>query len=168
MILAVLWGEGELHNRHCRRGRKCWPIQPKSEQPQTEGESDLLDLIGEVTRTLQPTKLRTSWISQETWSLVDRRAALQQAHRVNSQEVRQARWKFQRSLRGNIQKWVRELGEVIETILATDQNHEEWKRIVNSYRKVSGGGGRPHLQRNTWIALQQIGRISTGADHMRG
>ena len=33
LILAVLWGEGVLCNRCCRRGRTHWPIRPKPIRP---------------------------------------------------------------------------------------------------------------------------------------
>ena len=82
-----------------------------------------MGLKGKVIRTLRRTKILASWISQETWQLADRQAALQQAQRVGEQEVRQARWKFQRSFQGNKQRPLREAGEAIETFWAADKNH---------------------------------------------
>ena len=37
MILAVLQGEGSLHNCYYIQGRTQWPIQPKAARPHTKG-----------------------------------------------------------------------------------------------------------------------------------
>ena len=57
-----------------------------------------MELKGEVDRTPWPTKAQAYWISQDTWRLADRRAALQRAQRESAQEVIQVWWEFQRSL----------------------------------------------------------------------
>ena len=79
MILVVLQGEGALCNPHYQWGRTHWPIQLKAVQPHTKGESAFADIKGEITRTLRLKDARSSWISQETWTLVDRRSALHRA-----------------------------------------------------------------------------------------
>ena len=80
LILAVLQGEGVLHNRRYQWGWMRWPIPPKEKRTKTEGEEAFAVLKGEVPRTLRTTKVRASWIFQETWKPADRRAALQREH----------------------------------------------------------------------------------------
>ena len=148
MILAVLQGEGALCNRCYQQGKTLWPIHPKAAQPHTKGEAAFTDLKGEITRTTRLTKVRASWISHETWRLVNRRAALQRAHWSIAREVRQARQSFQTSLWGDRQRQAREAGEAIEAFLASDQKQEAYKRITSWYRKASGGQApllREHL-----------------------
>ena len=83
-------------------------------------EADFMELKGEVTRTMRSMKARESWISKETWRLADRQAALQRAQRASAQEVSQARQNFQRSLQGNRQQRVREVGEAIGEPLVSE------------------------------------------------
>ena len=94
--MAVLRGKGAIHNRRYRRGWTLWTIRPKEERPQTKGEAAVTETKWGVDRIPRPTTARASWISQETWRMVDRKAALQQAHRVSAWEVRQARQEFWR------------------------------------------------------------------------
>ena len=75
----------------------------KGMRTQTEGEEALMDLKGEISRTPRPKKANLTWISQETWRLAERRAALKRAHQASAREVRQARRSFQRVLRGDRQ-----------------------------------------------------------------
>ena len=124
LILAVLRGEGALCNHRYQQGRNLWPIQTKSVRPQTKGEAAFAYLKGDITRTPRPTKAHEFWISQYTWRLGDRIAALQRAHRARAQEVRQAGQSFQRDLKGNRQRRFRESREDIDALLASDQNQE--------------------------------------------
>ena len=52
--MEVLRGEGDLRNRHYRRGRNRWPIHPKGARPQTKGEAAFVYLKGEITMTPWP------------------------------------------------------------------------------------------------------------------
>ena len=118
MIPEVLQREGALLNRHYRRGQTRWKIHLRAARPHTKGEASFLEIKEAVNRTLHPKKTRTSWISQETWWISNRRVALQKEQRDSTQEVRQVRLKFQIYLRGNRQQWVSEAGESIEKFLA--------------------------------------------------
>ena len=82
-------------------------IRSKTISPQTERGAAFLFLKGGVSREPRPKKVRVSWISQETWKLADRRAALQRAHRASVRAVRQAQRSLQRALRVDRQIQVR-------------------------------------------------------------
>ena len=78
-----------------------------------------------------------------------------QAQRVGEQEVRQARWKFQRYFQGNKQRPLREAGEAIETLLVAYQKQEAWKRIASWYRQASGGQAPPSSEYLDCIATER-------------
>ena len=59
-ILVVPLVEGALCNHNYRRGQTCWPIRPKSVQPQTKGEAAFVYIKGGITNTPRPKKARAS------------------------------------------------------------------------------------------------------------
>ena len=154
MILEVLRGEGGLRNRSYRWGRTYWLSKMKSEKSQKKGEAAFTDLNGDFDRNPRPTKAWASWISQETWQLAGRRAALHWSQRVSAREVRQAQKEFQRSLRCNRQKQVKEVGEAIEYILVADQKQEAWKRISSRHRQATGGHAPPSREHLDQISTE--------------
>ena len=87
MVLAELRGEGPQRNCAYRMWRQGYLIEPRTIRPLTEGEVAFAALKGEVDRTKRPTKVRESYISLETWRLVDRHTALQRLGRARSKEV---------------------------------------------------------------------------------
>ena len=105
--------------------------------------------------TLWPTKAPVSWISQETWRLVDRQTELQQAQRASMRDIIQARQEFQRSLRGDIQPHVKEAGEEIEALLAADHKQGVWKRISSWYIQSTGGQYLPPRKHLDSIATER-------------
>ena len=138
LILAFLRGEGSLCNRRYQRGRTCWKIRPKSILPQTNGYTAFAVLKGEASITPRPTKAHVYWISQDPWKLADRRTAIPRSKKEIAREVRQARRRFQRALKGDRQKQVREVVEDRKSLMESDQKQEACKHLFNWYRQASG------------------------------
>ena len=48
------------------------------------------------------------------------------------------------------------MGEYIEVLLTSDQNHEEWKRLTSCYSQVSRGQSPPSQKHLELIATKQV------------
>ena len=97
-----------------------------------------MTLKREVERTRRPKVAQESCISQATWQLEYRQAALQRAGRARAREVWKAWRDFQRVLHEDRRQWVQVAGEKIKELLETGRVKEAWDHLARLYRQVRG------------------------------
>jgi hypothetical protein len=75
-VVGVILSRPIKENKRYLKGRRKVPIEMGKGGPLTKADALFLDLKGFTTETNQhPRRLKT-WISERTWALIDRRAAL--------------------------------------------------------------------------------------------
>ena len=104
----------------------------------TEVEEAFVTLKVDVDRMQRQTKARVSWISQDTWSLAERQAALQRTGRASATETRQARQELLLALQADRRKIFQEEVANIESLMETGKVKESWVRISKWYMQARG------------------------------
>jgi hypothetical protein len=79
MIIAILLSGPLQAHRSYTRARRAFPLHPSKWGPKSKEDALFEELKGFITRHPAQVRKRNTWISMDTWTLVDRKAALCQS-----------------------------------------------------------------------------------------
>ena len=121
----------------------------------TEVEEAFVTLKVDVDRMQRQTKARVSWISQDTWSLAERQAALQRTGRASATETIQARRELLLALHADRQKIVQEEVATIESLMETGKVQEAWLSISQWYMQARGVQDPPNTEALDEVSMER-------------
>jgi hypothetical protein len=84
-----------------------------------------------------------SWISAETWKMVDEHSALQRCPNHNRTEARRLHRRIQQALRADRKRRAAEAGEAIKASLTQRNYRGAWNRVKAWYRQAGDRPSKP-------------------------
>lgn len=138
MVLGELWSSDLRRNKSYLRARRRFPLRAPKWGPQTRADA-LLQVLNEAIPkpTLAERRERWEWISNETWRLVDERAALQKVIGHDRAKVRRLDRRIRRAFKADRKRRAEEAGEAIEAALLGGEIQAAWDRFKSWYRQAS-------------------------------
>jgi len=134
-------GPAKRHSGYLN-ARKSNPWRP----PENRTESDTLfdTLVQRVEKAKSTPRVdRKSWISDDTWRLVDRRAQGKRQGTLSQEELRALNQQIHSSLKKDRKKRVTDAGTAIEAALEANDLQAAWNIAKAWYAKASGTTPRP-------------------------
>ena len=141
MILAHLQEGNVKKLNEYRRRRTRFPM--KLEEPATELEQQFELLKSTLEKPSARIRPKLSWISEHTWSIVDRRAALRKSGFLTKVLQRRLKREINASLKKDRANRALKAGNDIEAELAKGDMKEAWGIAKRWYRQASDTPPKP-------------------------
>jgi hypothetical protein len=117
MIIAILLSEPLRAHRSYTRARRAFPLHPPKGGPQSKEDALFEELKGFIARRPVQVRKWNTWISTDTWRLVDQKAALRQSTMFSEQEKNRLQMLIHCSIREDGKKRTERVGRGIEGLL---------------------------------------------------
>jgi hypothetical protein len=111
--------------------------------PINKSDSIFDDIESFVEKDAQTTRRWSSWISPETWKLVESRAALRRNGKKQCTEGRTLLRKISKGIKMDRKERTQKAGESIEILLETGNLKGAWTSFQAWYKHASGKGSKP-------------------------
>jgi exonuclease III len=163
LVLGMLPASPSHEHGRYLWSRRRFSLGPPKWGPPTHADALFQSLTDAIPPPVPTTKqARRSWISAETWKMVDEHSALQRCPSHNRTEARWLHRRIQQALRANQKQRPAEAGEAIEASLTQWNYHGAWNRVKAWYRQA---GDRPSkLSRQDLCAVTtEFGNLYTQA-----
>jgi hypothetical protein len=139
-----LTGRTPMENRRYLNGRKRCPLSLEKGGPKTKADA----LFQEVKSYMEETEARPhrwkTWISQETWDLIDRRSALRRRRNKNTNaEGRRLMRCIMRAIKRDRLQRTTDFGVAIEAMLERKNSQGAWRALQAWYKHTRGRGSKP-------------------------
>ena len=142
LVLGTISSDTLRENKAYLHGRRRFPLRPPKWGPRTETDAVFQTLVDAIPpRTLTEKRARRGWISESTWTLVDKRAAMRRAGHRDQATLRRLGRRIQRAFKVDRLQRTVDAGTAIESFLAQGKVQEAWTRLKAWYRHA---GNRPH------------------------
>ena len=139
-----------------RRNRQHFPITLPRNGPRTELESLFEELQSDCEAPPIRDRPANAWISQSTWSLVDRRASMRKSGTLSQQYSRILGRSIRQSLKDDRALRAANVADEVETHLEAGDPKEAWRRIKGWYRSVEDRPPKPNYQRMETLTQERI------------
>jgi hypothetical protein len=148
MILGTLSSASLKVNRKYLRGRQRCPLKV-SERPLNKAAAVFEELQLSVERKECAVRRQVSWISSETWKMIDSRVAMRRLEGHDRAAIRRLTRRIQASLKVDRKRRVTIAGEKVEALLAqeTPDLQGAWNALKGWYREA--GDRAPPPSRDT-------------------
>jgi len=144
VILTVRGGKRHRLRRY-RQRRQRLPLKLPKQVPHTELET-AFETLKEACEVPEPRQRPTnSWISDGTWELVDRRAALRKRGQLFKSEERRLARRIAALLKEDWKQRAALAAEDIETHLSSGDLKEAWRCVKLWHRQASEIASKPSL-----------------------
>jgi hypothetical protein len=135
------------------RGRRKFPLEPPTARPMTQADCLFEELRSSVERPTIQVSRRASWISDESWKLIDTRLALRRAVGHDQAAIRRLTRRIQASLQADRKLRVEKAGDNVEALLQKEPPDLQgaWNALKGWYR-VAGDRAPPP----SWDTLEKV------------
>jgi hypothetical protein len=138
MILGTLRGASLKVNQRYLRGRQRFPLKQLT-RPLSKAATIFEELQLSAGRRENEARRQASWISSETWKLIDSRVAMRHLEGHDRAAIRRLTRSIQASLKAERKRRVTVAGEKVEALLA--QEHPDlqgaWNALKGWYWEAS-------------------------------
>jgi hypothetical protein len=139
MVMGTIASRPKRENKSYSRSRKSFPLKRDKVTPINKADSIFFDEIKSFMEKDVGTTCRwSSWISPETWKLVDSRAALQCSGKKQCAEGRKLSRKISKGIKADRKERTQKAGESIEILLETSNLKGARKSLQAWYKYASG------------------------------
>lgn len=140
MVVGKLLSAPLSSNLSYLRGRTRFPVRAPKWGPHTKVDSIFQDLTAAIDPPTRANRVRSSWISDETWALVDARASLRRAPNRDRTAFRRLDRKVKSALKQDRLRRMEETAEAIDRLLEEKNVEGAWGRLKAWYKHA---GDRP-------------------------
>jgi hypothetical protein len=135
VIIAKFYSGDEKKMKAYRQRRHHFPIKlPRG--PQRELETLFEKLCVDIVPPPEREKPKNQWISDGTWALINHRAALRRAGKLNQCGSRVIGRRIKAALASNCKQRAVDVGDKIETLMAAREVKEAWRCLKGWYATV--------------------------------
>jgi hypothetical protein len=144
MVLGTIRSAKLKENRVYLRGRRKFPLETPTVRPMTQADCLFEDLRSSVERPENQVSRRASWISDESWKLIDTRLALRREAGHDQAAIRRLTRRIQASLKADRKSRVEKAGANVEALLQKEPSDLQgaWNALKGWYR-VAGDRAPP-------------------------
>ena len=159
VVTASLRSASRKENFAYLRGRRRYPLRPPKGGPLSKAETLFATLKDAIPSPTRAEMRRRSWISQETWALVDEYAGLRRDRPHERSRLRRLSRRIRRSLHQDRKARTEKAGDAIEEAMRNGNLKESWGKLKAWYRHAERAPkpARVDLQRitETWGTLYE-------------
>ena len=147
LVLGVLPASPARDHGRYLRSRRRFPLRPPQWGPQTRADALFQSLTDAIPAPVPATKRAwQSWISDETWRMVDERSALRRRPNHDRAEARRLDRRIQQALRADRKRRAAAAGEAIQASLTQRDYRGAWNRVKAWYRQAGARPSKPSRQ----------------------
>jgi exonuclease III len=143
MVMGTIASRPKRENRSFSRSRKSFTLKRDKITPINKADSIFDEIKSFVEKDARTTRRWLSWISPETWKLVDSRAALRRHGKTQCSEGRKLLRKISKGIKADRKERTKKAGESIEILLETCNLKGAWRSLQAWYKHASGKGSKP-------------------------
>jgi hypothetical protein len=143
MVMGTIASRPKRENKCYSRSRKSFPLKRNKITPINKADSIFDEIKSLVEKDTRATRRWPSWISQETWKLVESRAALRRHGKTQCAEGRKLSRKISKGIKADRQIRTQKAGEIIAVLLETGNLKGAWRSLQAWYKHASGKGSKP-------------------------
>jgi len=140
MIVGKLLSAPLSSNLSYLRGRTRFPLRTPKWGPHTKVDSIFQSLSDGIAAPSRSNRVRSSWISDETWKLVDARASVRRAPNMDRAAYRRLNRQVKSALQKDRLRRMEETAEAIGKLLDDHNVEGAWSRLKAWYKHA---GDRP-------------------------
>jgi hypothetical protein len=143
MVMGNIASRPKRENKSYSRSRKSFPLKRNKITPINKDDSIFDEIKSFVEKDAPNTRRWSSWISPETWKLVDSRAALRRHGKTQCAEGRKLSRNISKGIKADRNIRTQKAGESIDILLETGNLKGAWRSLQAWYKHVSGKGSKP-------------------------
>jgi hypothetical protein len=143
LIQAKLYLQPKEEHRNYVSKRTKFPITSPINQQNKADEilKELMETVKSADVQKQSEDRKTSWISDETWQLIDQKASARKSG--NDERAKEIAKELRRSLNRDRQRRMDKVAEEIESYLTADNPKEAYRKLQGWYKQRSGRPPKP-------------------------
>jgi hypothetical protein len=141
--MGTIASRPKRENKSYSRSRKSFPLKRNKITPINKADSIFDEIKSFVEKDTRATRRWSSWISPETWKLVDSRVALRRHRKTQCAEGRKLSRKILKGIKADRQIRTQKAGQSIEILLETGNSKGAWRSLQAWYKHASGKGSKP-------------------------
>jgi hypothetical protein len=143
MVMGTIASRPKRENKSYSRSRKSFTLKRNKITPINKADSIFDEIKSFVEKDARTTRRWSSWISPETWKLVDSRAAVRRHGKTQCAEGRKLSRKISKGIKAGRKIRTQKAGESIEILLETGNLKGAWRSLQAWYKHASGKGSKP-------------------------
>jgi hypothetical protein len=143
MVMGNIPSRPKRENTYYYRSRNSFPLKRNKITPLKKADKIFDEIKSFVEKDARTTRRWSSWISPETWKLVDIRAALRRHEKTQCAEGRKLLRKISKGIKADRKIRAQKAGESIEILLETGNLKGAWRSPQAWYKHASGKGSKP-------------------------
>jgi hypothetical protein len=116
------------------KARKKFPLCMKKSGPQTKANSMFQEIKSFVETVCRPARTRTWWISETTWQMIDRWAAIRENYKSQCIIVRRLSRRIAKAIKADRKQRTKNAGQAIEYMLKKYNLKGAWSALKAWYR----------------------------------
>jgi hypothetical protein len=143
MVVLSIFSAPKQDNASYLKARKKFHLCMNTSVPQTKANSMFQGIKSFVEKVRRPAQIWTSWISETTWQMIDRRAAIRKNYKSQCIIVRTLSRRIAKAIKADWKQRTNNSGEAIEYMLKKDKLKGVWSALKAWYKHAYGRGCKP-------------------------
>jgi hypothetical protein len=143
MVMGTIASRPKRDKKSYSRSRKSFPLKKDKVTPINKADSIFDEIKSFMEKDARTTRRWSSWISPETWKLVDSRAALQRNGKKQCTEGRTLSRKISKGIKADRKERTQKAVKSIEILPETSNLKGAWRSLQAWYKHASGKGSKP-------------------------